>query len=115
MKFGDKDSHLAEPLHLGIGCTLGPSYDCTGVSHSLSGRSGSSCNIRRYRLRIMRLGDVVSSILFRRPSDLAYQNHRVGRLFVPEHFENVDEVQTSNWVSSDPKTCGLSDTRVSKI
>src|SRR5207244_500817 len=102
-------------LHLRIGSTLSPSYDCTGVSHSFSGRSGSSCNIRRNRLRIMSLGDVISRILFRRPSNLANQDDSVGRLVVPEHLEDVDEVQTSNGVSSDPKTCGLSDTRVSQI
>src|SRR5437879_12973344 len=63
----------------------------------------------------MSLGDVISRILFRRPSNLANQNDSVGRLVVPEHLEDVDEVQTSDGVSSDLKTCGLSGTRVSQI
>src|SRR5437660_9443930 len=96
MNFGDKDSYPAEPVHLRVGSTLSPGYDCTGVSHSFSRRSCSPCNIRRNRLRIMSLGDVISRILFRRPSNLANQDDSVGRLVVPEHLEDIDGLQTSN-------------------
>ena len=77
------------------------------MAHSLALWCCSAGDVRYDSFRIFRVANVVCSVFFGRTSDLSDQNDGVCARIISEEFENVNEVQSGEWVTAYAEAGGL--------
>src|SRR6266404_4430149 len=114
-RFGDNRPGAAQRLHL-VACTaLAAGDDGTGMAHPSSGRRGAAGDKPDDRLLPSRRLQEIGAILFRRPTDLADHDDRLGLSVGEKHLQNFDKIGSVDGIATytdaaalpQPDRCGL--------